>query len=177
MKTIIALAGSNSSTSINKQLAYYAASLVEGVQVKQLDLNDYEMPIYSSDREQENGFPQEAVDFVNEIRASDGIVISLAEYNGAYSGAFKNVFDWASRVEGKTFLGKPMLLMATSPGPRGGLSVLGMASDRFPRHQADIVGKFSLPNFHANFKDGKIVDEELNTALMKEVKQFEKSLD
>ena len=118
MKKIIALAGSNSSTSINEQLATYASSLVDNVKVKVLDLNDFEMPIYSSDRENESGHPNEAVAFVDEIRGADGIIISLAEYNGAYSGAFKNIFDWASRVEQKTFLGKPMLLMASSPGGR-----------------------------------------------------------
>jgi chromate reductase len=134
------------------------------------------MPIYSTDREQKNGFPKEAVDFVDEIRQSDGIVISLAEYNGAYSGAFKNIFDWASRVEQKTFLGKPMLLMATSPGQRGGLSVLEMASDRFPRHEANIVGKFSLPAFHSNFKEGRVINEELHNTLMEEVKHFKQSL-
>ncbi|WP_111682783.1 NADPH-dependent FMN reductase [Winogradskyella tangerina] len=176
MKKIIAFAGSNSSTSINKQLATYAASQVSDVEVKVLDLNDFEMPIYSSDREKENGHPEEAIAFVDEIRNADGIVLSLAEYNGAYSGAFKNVFDWASRVEQKTFLGKPMLLMATSPGGRGGASVLAMASDRFPRHDANIVGKFSLPSFGINFQDGKIINSELNEALLEEVKQFEESL-
>lgn len=176
MKKIIALAGSNSSTSINEQLATYASSLVDNVKVKVLDLNDFEMPIYSSDRENESGHPNEAVAFVDEIRGADGIIISLAEYNGAYSGAFKNIFDWASRVEQKTFLGKPMLLMASSPGGRGGASVLEMASERFPRHDANVVGKFSLPFFYDNFKDGKIINEDLNNDLLEEVNQFQESL-
>ena len=176
MKKIIALAGSNSSTSINEQLATYASSLVDNVKVKVLDLNDFEMPIYSSDRENESGHPNEAVAFVDEIRGADGIIISLAEYNGAYSGAFKNIFDWASRVEQKTFLGKPMLLMASSPGGRGGASVLEMASERFPRHDANVVGKFSLPSFYDNFKDGKIINEDLNNDLLEEVNQFRESL-
>ena len=176
MKTIIAFAGSNSSTSINKQLATYASQLVEGVSVLVLDLNDFEMPIYSSDREQEFGLPQQAVDFVDHLKRANGIIVSLAEHNGAYSAAFKNIFDWSSRVEPKTFLSKPMLLMATSPGARGGASVLEMASDRFPRHDANIVGKYSLPSFYDNFIDGKIVNEKLNNALFKEVTQFKKSL-
>lgn len=176
MKKIIAFAGSISSNSINKQLAIYASGLVNDTEVKVLDLNNYEMPLYSADRENASGQPQEAVDFVNEIRDADGIILSLAEYNGAYSGAFKNVFDWASRVEQKTFLGKPMLLMATSPGGRGGQSVLDMASDRFPRHDANIVGKFSLPSFHSNFSDGAISNNKLNNDLLEEVRQFEESL-
>ena len=150
--------------------------MVDNVKVKVLDLNDFEMPIYSSDRENESGHPNEAVAFVDEIRGADGIIISLAEYNGAYSGAFKNIFDWASRVEQKTFLGKPMLLMASSPGGRGGASVLEMASERFPRHDANVVGKFSLPSFYDNFKDGKIINEDLNNDLLEEVNQFQESL-
>lgn len=176
MKKIIAFAGSISSNSINKQLAIYASGLVKNVEVKVLDLNNYEMPLYSADRENASGQPKEAIDFVNEIRDADGIILSLAEYNGAYTGAFKNVFDWASRVEQKTFLGKPMLLMATSPGGRGGQSVLDMASDRFPRHDANIVGKFSLPSFHSNFNEGAISNSELNNDLLEEVRQFEESL-
>jgi hypothetical protein len=41
MKTIIALAGSNSSTSINRQLANYAASLVGGVHCKALRFKQF----------------------------------------------------------------------------------------------------------------------------------------
>lgn len=176
MKKIIALAGSNSSTSINKQLVTYAAGLVKNVEVKILDLNDYEMPIYSSDREKASGHPQQAKDFINEIKNADGILMSLAEYNGAYTGAFKNVFDWASRVEQKTFLGKPMLLMAASPGGRGGASVLEMASNRFPRHNANVVAVFSFASFHSNFLDGRITNDVLNNELLEKVKQFENSI-
>jgi chromate reductase len=89
MKQIIAFAGSNSSKSINKQLVEYTTTLLERSKAHVLDLNDFEMPIYSTDREAENGYPEKALDFVNLIRESDGIILSLAEYNGAYSGAFK----------------------------------------------------------------------------------------
>ena len=78
--------------------------------------------------------------------------------------------------EGKNWLGKPMLLMATSPGARGGQSVLQMAVDRFPRHDANIVGKFSLPSFNENFLNGKVVNEELNNQLKEEAQQFQKSI-
>ncbi len=176
MKNILAFAGSNSSDSINKQLSIYAASLVEGAKATILDLNDFDLPIYSKDLEAEKGIPENATKFLDYIKQSDGIVLSLAENNGAYSAVFKNLFDWLSRAEQKNWLGKPMLLMATSPGARGGQSVLQMAEDRFPRHNANIVGKFSLPSFNDNFSDGKIINDDLNNKLKEEVKQFEKSL-
>ncbi len=55
---ILALAASSSSTSINKQLATYAAGLVTGAEVEVLDINDYEMPIFSEDKEKELGQPE-----------------------------------------------------------------------------------------------------------------------
>ena len=176
MKHIIVFAGSNSTTSINKQLATYASQLVDDLNVTVLDLNDFEMPIYSSDREQAQGFPEQAVDFVNHLKGADGFIVSLAEHNGAYSSAFKNIFDWASRVEQKTFLNKPLLLMATSPGARGGASVLELASDRFPRHDANIIAQFSLPSFYENFSEGKISNEVMHLELLNKVKLFKESL-
>ena len=55
MKKIIAFAGSDSKTSINKQLATYASSLVKNVSVEVLDLNDFEVSTYSINREQVSG--------------------------------------------------------------------------------------------------------------------------
>ena len=130
-KKIIAIGASNSKNSINKALATYAANRVEGANVQVLDLNDYEMPIYGIDYENEHGIPQKAEDFRNALHASDGIVISFAEHNGAYSVAFKNVMDWISRIKGDVWGNKPMLLMATSPGGRGGKTVLDIAVAKF----------------------------------------------
>ena len=172
MKKIIVLSGSNSKNSINQKLAIYASTLVENIESKVLDLNDFEMPIYSVDKEKENGIHPLAVAFMDEIRNSDGIILSLAEYNGTYSSAFKNIFEWISRVEQKTFLGKPMLLMSTSPGGRGGITVLEAAQERLPFHEAKISGVFSLPFFQQNFSDGKITNEDFNAKLLEEVKKF-----
>ena len=81
-----------------------------------------------------------------------------------------------SRIDGKLWGDKPMLLMASSPGARGGQSVLQIALDRFPRHNADIVGKYSLPSFNDNFSEGKITNTELNNELLTQVKQFKNSI-
>ncbi|MUU77254.1 NADPH-dependent FMN reductase [Winogradskyella endarachnes] len=176
MKTIIAFAGSNSKRSINKQLASYTANLVSNVNVEILDLNDYQLPLYSVDFEQDNGLPNVAERFVEMIKKSDGIILSLAEHNGAYTAVFKNLFDWMSRVEQKTFQNKPMLLMATSPGARGGATVLEIAKGRFSYHNAQIVGEFSLPSFYENFSEGKINNDTLNEELLVQVRQFEEAL-
>ncbi len=151
MKKIVVFAGSSSKNSINKQLAIYAAKQFQNAELDIIDLNDYEMPVYSVDKEKDNGIHSLAHDFYAKIGSADFIVISLAEHNGAYSSAFKNILDWASRINSKTFQQKPMLLLATSTGARGGATVLDIASKRFPFQGADIKGTFSLPTFQENF--------------------------
>ena len=176
MKKIIAFAGSNSNNSINKQLANYASSLVKNANIDVLDLNDFELPLYGIDLENEHGIPDNAQKFLKIIKESDGIVLSLAEHNGAYSTAFKNLFDWMSRIDGKLWSDKPMLLMATSPGARGGTTVLDIAKGRFPFMGGNIVSEFSLPSFNDHFSDGKLTNEELNGELQKQVLVFESKL-
>ena len=46
MKKILALGGSTSATSINRQLASFASQLVTNAETTLIDLNDYEAPIY-----------------------------------------------------------------------------------------------------------------------------------
>ena len=176
MKNIIAFAGSNSKVSINKELAVYAASLVENAETTVLDLNDFDLPIYGIDFENGNGIPENAHKFLEILKNTDGIVLSLAEHNGAYASVFKNLFDWMTRIEGKLFFNKPMLLMATSPGGRGGLTVLEIAKGRFPFHDGNMVDTFSLPFFGDHFKGGKIVDEALNSQLKSAAVKLQNSL-
>lgn len=176
MKTIVALGGSNSKTSINKKLAQYAANMVEGASVTTLDLNDFDIPMYGIDYEQANGIPEDAKKMNNLIANADGLVVSLAEHNGAYSAAFKSVFDWMSRINKEVWHNKPMLLMATSPGARGGASVLTLAKGSFPHLGGNIVADFSLPSFQNNFENDRIINEELQEQLATEVQKLTKSL-
>ncbi|MEM1050747.1 MAG: NAD(P)H-dependent oxidoreductase [Pseudomonadota bacterium] len=164
---ILSFAASNSSVSINRQLAEYAASLAEGCEVETLDIQDYEMPLYRHDREEESGIPQMAHDFLARIAAADALIISFAEHNGAYSAAFKNLFDWCSRVGREVWQGKPMLLLSTSPGGRGGKGVLEFAVSSAPRFGGNVVGYLSVPSFAASFDSaaGKLIDTDLDTAL------------
>ncbi len=174
MKKIIAFGASNSQNSINKKLAIYAANQFENVAIEILDLNDFEMPIYSIDKEKLIGIPEQAKNFTDKIGYADLLIISFAEHNGAYTSAFKNIFDWASRVVNKTFQDKPTLLMSTSTGPRGGATVLEIAKNRFPFQGANVQGSFILPNFNENFdSEIGIIDENLKQKLIDIIKGIE----
>ena len=172
MKKIIALGGSTSKTSINKKFAYYTASLIERADILPLDLNDFAAPLYRIDEEKANGIPKEAKNLVKLIQNADGLVLSLAEHNGNFTAGFKNIFDWMSRHEPKVFANTPILLLSTSPGSRGGASVMSIALERFPRHGASIPAHFSLPSFQDNFREGELVNGELKTELLEKVKLF-----
>jgi len=176
MKRILVFAGSNSSKSINKELALYAANLLDGVELNVIDIADYELPLYGIDLEKKFGVPKAAFEFVEQIQKSDGIILSLADHNGAYTAAFKNLLDWMSRADSKLWNEKPMLLMATSPGQRGGTSVLEMASSRFPYLGAQIVDTFSLPNFHINFKNGELLDSQYREELKEKVDRLSEAI-
>ena len=171
---IIAFAGSNSTKSINKQLATFAASLFENTEIEILDLNDFEMPLFSVDLEAVIGQQGTAKAFLSKIESADILVVSLAENNGNYSVAFKNVFDWASRINNKVFKEKPMLLMATSPGSRGGASVLDIAKSAFPRYGGNIKATFSLPSFYQNFdiETAKITNPDFDKQLTEIIRNF-----
>ncbi|NMH26860.1 NADPH-dependent FMN reductase [Flavobacterium silvaticum] len=164
---IIAFAGSPSSHSINKKLVTYTCGLFENTDVEILDINDFEMPLFSVDREASSGKHRLAQAFLDKIGTADLLVISLAENNGIYSAAFKNLFDWCSRIRKDVFQQKPTLLMATSPGQRGGKGVLGYALENMGRYGMDIRDSFSLPSFpdnfdiHANRISNPLFDEEL----------------
>ena len=176
MKEVIVFGGSSSKRSINKKLAILASTKLQNKKITILDLNDFPLPMYSVDTEGENGFPEHAVRFNNFLSSTDGIIISLAEHNGAYTAAFKNLFDWLSRIDKNIWKNKPMLLMSTSPGGRGGASVFSTANNSFPRMGGNIVASFSLNNFETNYSDDKILDLVLYTNFLKEIIKFEETL-
>lgn len=139
---ILAFAASNSSTSINRQLVGFAADRLRAqapsAEIDILDLNDFEMPIYSPDREAADGIPAQAQTLFDKIGAADAVVVSFAEHNGSTTAAWKNIFDWMSRIEMKLWQGKPVVFLAASPGPRAGAGVLGGQIDMAPRFGADL---------------------------------------
>jgi chromate reductase, NAD(P)H dehydrogenase (quinone) len=168
---LLAFAASNSSKSINKQLVTYAARLVDGAEIEVLDLNDYELPLFSVDREAELGHPELAKAFLAKVAASDAVMISFAEHNGSYSAAYKNLFDWSSRVEKNVFQDKPMVMLSTSPGPRGGASVLAAATHSAPFFGGRVTASLAIPSFYENFdvERGTLRNEALKTKLIEAV--------
>lgn len=171
---ILAFSASNSSVSINRMLAEYAASLAEGHEIETLEIFDYEMPIYRKDREEADGIPQLAHDFLERIEAADALIISFPEHNGSYTAAFKNLFDWCSRIGREVWKGKRMLALSASPGPGAAARSLDTAASAAPYFGGEVIGTLSVPKFNENFdKDaGKLTNDELDAELRKLVERL-----
>jgi len=172
---ILAMGGSSSKHSINKQLATYASGLFQASETLIIDLNDYELPLFNVDREKLVGQPPVAKLFLDNIEWADVIVLSVAEHNGGLTSAFKNIYDWASRQKKLVWDNKPMLLLSTSPGKRGGQSALEAAKISLPHYGADIRATFSLPSFNENFDiaAGRISNKEHDDALRAIISHFD----
>ncbi len=137
MTTLLFLAGSASKNSLNKKLARHAADLAsdKGVEVKFIDLKDYEMPLYCTEWELENGVPDNAKKLKKLFQDADGFFIASPEYNSTFTPLLKNTIDWMSRPheEGEPMLsaykGKIAAIGAVSPGPLGGIRGLPALRD------------------------------------------------
>lgn len=176
MKKIIAWAGSNSKHSINRQLVLYVAHKIENVTVIPINLHELELPLYGIDLQKEHGFPANVIELNDTLSSADGLVLSLAEHNGSYTAAFKNAFDWLSRIDKNVWKGIPTLLMATSPGGRGGAKVLQTAKEMMPFFGGNVIADFSLPSFHANFTPEGITDEALSADLTQKIQLFQQAI-
>lgn len=169
---ILAIPATNSPQGINRQLLEHVASSVEGgliseASVEIVDLDAYEMPIYSGRREQADGVPALAQDLFAKTGDSDAVVVSFAEHNGSFTAAWKNVYDWMSRIDAQVYQGKKVAMLAATPGPRAGAGVLGSATMSAPFFGADLVGSLGIPTFHQTFDPqvGALADPDLQASL------------
>lgn len=179
MPNVLVFAGSNSSASINQQLARYAAAFLDKCGVRVIHLKDYPAPVYSMDREKRGEFP-ETMRTLNEMfKEVDGMLISLPEYNSGITPVFKNTMDWISRIERPTLKNKPVCLLATSAGKRGAITNLEhVAGVLLPRWGGRVTGTFSLPNFDEHLVDGVLqLNEEKKKELKETLKVFKKYLE
>lgn len=178
MSTILAFAGSNSSTSINHQLVTYLTTQLQQTSFELFKLSDMDLVIYSEDEEREHGFPSSINQIYKHIQASKGLLISVNEHNGNPSAFFKNVIDWLSRLDRKFLEGKKIFLLSTSNGARGGMGSLEVTQKMLPRFGAEIIDTYSFPSFKENFsiEETKITNDKIKNEIVEKLHQFEIAL-
>nr|WP_252728205.1 NADPH-dependent FMN reductase [Alteromonas sp. C1M14] len=139
-----------------------------------MDINDYPVPLFSEDTEKEVGQPEGAKQFLAAIADADGLVISFAEHNGHYPAAYKNLFDWATRIERKVYADKPAVYLSASPGPGGAKSVLNAATQSAGFFGGNVKASVSVANFYEIFDEhsGTVSDP----SIIKQLQQASDSL-
>lgn len=178
MKKILAFTGSNHSESINRQLLKFALKLLDEneFEITEIDLREYSPVILSLDEQKLNGIPEETEKLYELMQDFDGYFIASPEHNSSVPAFLKNITDWLSRKELKFFHEKPVLLLSTSQGKRGGKTNLETLESIYGRmFSAKIIGAYSLPSFSENFKDEKIINEEELKSLNEHISNFSNS--
>ena len=101
------------------------------------------------------------------LKILDALLIAFAEHNGFYTAAYKNLFDWTSRIDKKVYQFKPAVLLATSPGPGGASRVLRVAKESAPIFGMDVQADLSVPRFYENFdmEDNLVSNSEIREQL------------
>lgn len=140
MNRFLCISGSLRADSFNTRLLGVARSLLDGTgrETEVLSAEDLRaLPLMDQDLEAREGLPEAAMRLKRAFDAADGVLIACPEYNGSITPLLKNIIDWVSRPDeelpaARCFGGKPMALIAASPGGLGGMRGL--------RHVREILG-------------------------------------
>ncbi len=95
----ITMCGSLRKGSINEVLRRHMSQKLReaGVEVTDLDLNDFPMPIFNQDIEDAGETPEAGKRLADLFRTNDIIFIATPEYNGGVTPLIANVLAWVSR--------------------------------------------------------------------------------
>jgi chromate reductase, NAD(P)H dehydrogenase (quinone) len=86
--------------------------------------------------------PADWLSFREKLQKSHGVLFVTPEYNRGIPGVLKNAIDVGSRPYGKSsFLGKPVGIVANSPGPLGGVSAAKHLQNILPGITGPIMGQ------------------------------------
>ncbi len=127
MAKFLTFSGSTRRDSFNQKTILCISSELQkqGAVVTQINLTDFQAPLYNGDEEAAHGLPDATRRFQALLHDSDALVISCPEYNGFMTPLLLNTIDWATRssdaaLDLSGFRGKPVLVTSSSPGPGGG---------------------------------------------------------
>jgi len=145
--------------SVNKKLINLAAKYIQewGHQIDLAQFNEFNMPLYNADIQNNQGFPNTVTDFIERMHAADGVIISVPEYNFSIPGTFKNLIDWVSRVTPMPWRNQCIQLLSASPSLVGGNRSLWAA-----RVPLECCGSYLPPNMFSLATAHESFDEKNN---------------
>lgn len=174
---ITLIIGSLRNDSYNKKVAKLCASWLEAKTLEKItliNLNQYQLPLYSGDIETNNGLPQKAIDLAEIIRISKGIIFISPEYNGGIPGALKNTIDWISRISPNPWSQKNYCLMGATTGGFGTIKGMSQLNQVLWQMQGIVAPSFfSLSYANKAFtEEGNFREQENQVKLINTIKSF-----
>ncbi len=131
---LLLISGSAREGSLNQRLVQLAGRKAQalGASVTTVDLRALNLPVYDDDLLARDGMPAGALQLRELFASHDGLLLSCPEYNALPTPLLINSFDWLSVVKAEGSLpggtgataGKPVGLLAASPGALGGIRQL-----------------------------------------------------
>ena len=110
-KNFVGICGSLRKNSRNMGMLRCASEVMpEGNSLEILDISD--IPFYREDIAK----PESVKLLAEKVRAAEGLVLAVAEYNYSYAPALKNALDWLSREKGELLAGKTCAMMGAAGG-------------------------------------------------------------
>lgn len=171
---ILVCSGSSRAASLNSKLVALTAKklAILDAEVTHLSLNDYPLPIYDGDLEQNDGVPENAKKLRRLFQSQAGIFLACPEYNAGITPLLKNALDWISRAKepGEPFRNKVIAIGSASPGGFGGMrGLIGMRTILEVGLGALVLPQMvSIPKAGSAFSDkGDLVDDRVSDQLDK----------
>lgn len=153
--------GSLREGSCTKVALEYVANYIEShVDAFHLDLQLAPLPFFTERNKQENPL---VIEFIDQIKNADAILIGTPEYHGSLTGVLKNALDYLSKDELKN---KPIALVAVGAGQYGGIGALdAMSSIMKNLHALVIPYQAAISSSHKVIQNGEVVLNEYKSRL------------
>ena len=159
---LLAFSGSARRESLNRKFlaAAVEATRRAGAEVTLLELNDYPLPLYHGDLEEESGLPVNVAKLIELVAQHQGLLLASPEYNSMITPLLKNTIDWCTRAEKNPFIGKVVAVISASPGIYGGVRSAQQARQLLLHLGSHVIpAQCSLPHADKAFDEtGRLTD-------------------
>ena len=174
-KTAITLCGSIRKGSVNEILRQHMSQQLRaaGVEVTDLSLADFEMPIFNKDLEAEHT-PESAKRLAEAFRSHDIVFLATPEYNGGLPPLVVNTIAWLSRQKPSPFRHAIFGIGGVSSGKYGTIWALSHLRDTLSK-----IGGLVVPTLLGVGPDSEAFDADgapVEAAIKYKVGQMVKEL-
>jgi len=148
----IIVASSNNNQKLAETLKKIA--LEQNCEAEIINLVNFNLPLYSTTEEEQNGIPESALDLASKIMDLKAFIIVAPEYNGVMPPVLNNAMAWTSRAtkNWREAFNDKIVALATHSG-RGGQKGLQAMRILFQHLGANILAREILTTYEKPLKE------------------------